>query len=79
LLPHFAHDEQGQFQNIVGYEIDNYFSACRLPQRCRNGYGQKVSLSTKDGSLEQIFTEIKKQTGYTFVYTDCAIAKSKAC
>ena len=42
-----------------------------------NGYGQKVSLSTKQGYLEQVFGEIKKQTGYTFVYTDALLQKAK--
>jgi len=33
-----------------------------------NGYGQKVTLSEKNASLEKIFKEIKKQTGYVFFY-----------
>lgn len=33
------------------------------------GYGQKVTLSERDVSVEKIFTEIRKQTGYTFFYS----------
>src|SRR6187431_3763879 len=33
-----------------------------------NVYGQKVTLSEKNASLEKIFKEIKKQTGYVFFY-----------
>lgn len=33
------------------------------------GYGQTISLSLENAPLEKAFTEIKKQTGYSFVYT----------
>src|SRR6188768_1736275 len=33
-----------------------------------NGYCQKVTLSEKNASLEKVFKEIKKQTGYVFFY-----------
>src|SRR5688572_834394 len=33
-----------------------------------NGYSQKVTISEKNASLEKIFKEIKKQTGYVFFY-----------
>src|SRR6187399_1257587 len=33
-----------------------------------HGYGQKVSISEKNASLEKVFKEIKKQTGYVFFY-----------
>lgn len=31
-------------------------------------YSQSVTLNTKNASLEQVFRQIKKQTGYSFVY-----------
>lgn len=34
-----------------------------------NGYGQTVTLSLENAPLEKAFKEIKKQTGYSFVYT----------
>lgn len=37
------------------------------------GYAQTVSLSLKGATLEQAFKEIKKQTGYNFVYTRAEI------
>src|SRR6187455_126465 len=33
-----------------------------------NGYCQKVTISEKNASLEKVFKEIKKQTGYVFFY-----------
>jgi TonB-linked SusC/RagA family outer membrane protein len=34
------------------------------------GYTQTVTISLKNVSLEKVFAEIKKQTGYNFIYTD---------
>jgi TonB-linked SusC/RagA family outer membrane protein len=33
-----------------------------------SGYAQKVNISVKDANIEQVFKEIKKQTGYYFLY-----------
>lgn len=33
------------------------------------GYAQKITLTLKDGTLEQVFKEVKRQTGYSFIYT----------
>ena len=38
---------------------------------------QNVSISKRNVSLEEIFSEIKKQTGYTFVYTEALLQKTK--
>ena len=34
------------------------------------GFAQTVSISARSTSLEKVFKEIRKQTGYTFLYTD---------
>lgn len=39
-----------------------------------SGYAQKVNISVKDASIESVFKEIKKQTGFYFLY-DAAILK----
>ncbi len=44
------------------------FSACL--QVSAKGYTQALSLSEKNATLEKVFREIKKQSGYTFVYRD---------
>ncbi len=38
-------------------------------QATARGFGQTISLSLKDAPLETAFREIKKQSGYSFVYT----------
>jgi len=34
------------------------------------GYGQRISVSGQNLSLKKVFTEIQKQTGYSFFYSD---------
>lgn len=41
------------------------------------GLSQPVSLSLRNAPLPQLFKEIKKQTGYTFLYTDEQLATAK--
>ncbi|HTE10765.1 MAG TPA: TonB-dependent receptor [Chitinophagaceae bacterium] len=41
------------------------------------GYGQKLTLSETNSSLDKIFREIKKQTDYTFVYKENLIQNAK--
>jgi len=42
------------------------------------GLSQEVTLSEKNVSLNQIFKEINRQTGYTFVYTESLLEKGKS-
>ena len=41
------------------------------------GFSQKVTLSAKEVKLEKVFKEIKKQTGYGFLYTFELLDKAK--
>ncbi len=41
-------------------------------------FSQKVTISEKDAPLEKLFTEIKQQTGYTFVYTETILKTAKS-
>lgn len=42
-----------------------------------NGHSQKVTLSEKNALLEKVFTSIKQQTGYEFLYTDEMLQKAE--
>ncbi|HEY8398363.1 MAG TPA: STN domain-containing protein, partial [Flavihumibacter sp.] len=33
------------------------------------GYSQRISLTVKNASIEKVFREIRRQSGYNFVYT----------
>ncbi|HSC37283.1 MAG TPA: STN domain-containing protein, partial [Chitinophagaceae bacterium] len=41
------------------------------------GYAQKVTIYGQNASLKTIFKEIKRQTEYTFVYTDDFLLQSR--
>jgi TonB-linked SusC/RagA family outer membrane protein len=41
-----------------------------------NGYSQNVNLKEVNSSLDKVFKEIKKQTGYTFVYTKALMKRA---
>jgi TonB-linked SusC/RagA family outer membrane protein len=40
------------------------------------GYSQQVSLSLHKASLQQVFKEVKKQTGYVFFYDDALLQRA---
>ncbi len=42
-----------------------------------SGFAQKITLSERNASLEQLFSKIKKQSGYTFLYSPQLIRKTK--
>ncbi|WP_245856809.1 TonB-dependent receptor [Mucilaginibacter auburnensis] len=46
-------------------------------QSIANSFAQRVTLSEKDASLAAVFTKIKSQTNYTFVYPDALLKKTK--
>ncbi len=41
------------------------------------GFPRNVSISKKNVSLDEVFRDIKKQTGYTFVYNEALLDKAK--
>ncbi len=44
----------------------------------QKGIGQKVTYSAKKVSLQEVFREIIKQTGYSIIYNEKLIQKSKS-
>ena len=40
------------------------------------GFGQRISITVKDAPLEKVFTEIRKQAGYNFVYANDVLQKA---
>ncbi|MCK7558399.1 hypothetical protein MKQ70_26735 [Chitinophaga sedimenti] len=41
------------------------------------GYGQTVSLAHRKVPLQKVFTDIRKQTGFTFLYTDEQLSNAR--
>ncbi|WP_290797528.1 SusC/RagA family TonB-linked outer membrane protein [Flavihumibacter sp. UBA7668] len=42
-----------------------------------NGFGQSISLSKRKISLERLFTEVNRQTGFNFIYNDALLKKTR--
>jgi hypothetical protein len=42
------------------------------------GYAQNISISEKNAPLEKIFREIKRQTGYSFLYSSEVLQQARA-
>ncbi|WP_316805523.1 SusC/RagA family TonB-linked outer membrane protein [Pedobacter nototheniae] len=45
-------------------------------QASASGYGQKINLNGKNTDLEKVLLQIKKQSGYVFLYTDQELANT---
>jgi type II secretory pathway component GspD/PulD (secretin) len=61
-----------RIMNITGILL----LACAL-QISAKTYSQEVTLRVKNASLNNVFQEIKKQTGYTFMYTGSILKEAK--
>jgi TonB-linked SusC/RagA family outer membrane protein len=46
-------------------------------QAAAAGYGQKVTISEKDAPVEKIFSLIRKQTGFQFLYANQVLAQAR--
>lgn len=53
-----------------------FILATCLHVNATDGFGQKVTLSEREVHVEKIFNEIKKQTGFNFLYTSNILANT---
>lgn len=53
-----------------------FILATCLHVNATDGFGQKVTLSEREVHIEKIFSEIKKQTGFNFLYTSNILANT---
>jgi TonB-linked SusC/RagA family outer membrane protein len=58
------------FKALLVMKFTTIITFCLAIQVSASTMAQKVSLSTKNASLATIFKEIKKQTGYYFIYSN---------
>lgn len=59
----------GRLKCLLAMKLLILFTIIACLQASASGYGQTVSLSLQNAPLEKAFKEIKRQTGYSFVYT----------
>jgi len=58
-------------------KLSLFFAVLATLQVSASGFGQTLSLSLTDAPLEKAFKEIRRQSGYSFVYTRTQIKSSK--
>jgi hypothetical protein len=49
-------------------KLTTIFILVAIMQVSANGYSQNVTLNETNSNLDKVFTEIRKQTGYDFLY-----------
>jgi TonB-linked SusC/RagA family outer membrane protein len=59
----------GRLKCLLTMKLLILFTIIACVQASARSYGQTVSLSLQNAPLEKAFKEIKRQTGYSFVYT----------
>jgi TonB-linked SusC/RagA family outer membrane protein len=62
-------------QNLLTMKLTFIFLFSALMQVAALGYSQQVTLSFKNARLQQVFTEINRQTGHQFFYRDGLLDK----
>lgn len=58
-----------RFKSLLAMKLLILFTVAACLQVSARGYSQTITLSLENAPLEKVFKEIKKQTGYSFVYT----------
>ena len=64
-------------KTLLVMNLTAFFLLAACLQVNAKGYGQKITLSEKNVSLEKVFREIRKQSGYFFLYNNQQLEKVK--
>jgi hypothetical protein len=64
-------------QLVKFMKLTTLFLLAACLQVSAKGISQSITYSAKNAKLEQVFSEIKKQSGYVFLYTYSALERSK--
>lgn len=73
----FWHMQNGLLKTLLLMNFTAIFLLAICLNAGAKGYSQQISISEKDVTLEKVFKEINRQTGYTFVYTESLLKKGK--
>jgi TonB-linked SusC/RagA family outer membrane protein len=63
--------------NCLQMKLTAFLLLCASLQISANGIAQKINISEREARLDKIFEAIEKQTGYTFVYTETFLQRTK--
>ena len=75
LPPHFR---ELQFKKLLIMKLSTILLLLCFLEANANGFAQKVSISANNTTVKVVFTEIEKQTGYSFIYTKEQLAEMKS-
>lgn len=70
------HKSSCRAQNLLKMKMTFIFLFFAFMQVAALGYSQQVSLNFKNARLQQVFTEINRQTGFQFFYRDGLLEKA---
>jgi len=68
--------QRGSLQTLLTVKLTVLLLFTLCLDTYAGAYAQNVTLSEKNVPLDKIFREVKRQTGYTFVYTDVMLRKA---
>ena len=77
IRPSFSEGGLFSTKTILVMKLTAFILLLGCLQVAATGNAQKVSLSVKEEKLEKVFDEIKRQTGYSFFYTDDQVKQSR--
>lgn len=67
---------KGVFKTLLIMKLTAVFLIVFCLNTNAGGYAQKVNLDQKNVPINKVFKEIKKQTGFTFIYTEGLLRKA---
>ncbi len=70
------YEREGVSKTLLVMKITTFFLIVLCLNASAGGYAQKVNLDQRNVPLNKVFKEIKKQTGFTFIYTDGLLRKA---
>jgi TonB-linked SusC/RagA family outer membrane protein len=73
----YARPKAGLTKTLRIMKLTAFFLLSACMAASANSHSQNVTLTVKDAPLEKVFAEIKKQTGYDFVYKTEALERAQ--
>lgn len=76
-LPSFWKKTRSTINFSLEMRVLSYLLLGASLQLSASTFGQKVNINVKKGALEEVFKELRKQSGYSFIYNSAYLNKSK--
>lgn len=73
-----SHDRKGPFQFGVIMKLIIFFTIAASLQATAGALAQRITISVKNETLKGVLKEIRKQSGYSFIYSDLDMKGAKA-